>query len=86
VELLKQPQYQPFDVIDQVISLYAASHGFMDEVPVNRVPAYEEAMLKHFRDEFPEVVEALRAAGNITDQVDARLEDVLRKFKPDLGG
>jgi F-type H+-transporting ATPase subunit alpha len=86
VELLKQPQYQPYDVIDQVISIYAASNGFMDDVPLSQVIAFEHAMLKHFRDEFPEVVEALTKAGNITDEVDAQLKDVLGKFKPDLGG
>ena len=86
VELLKQPQYKPYDVIDQVISIYAASNGFMDDVPLSQIAAYEEAMLKHFRDEFPEVVEALRKAGNITDEIDAQLKDVLCKFKPDLGG
>jgi len=73
-------------VIDQVISLYAASHGFMDEVPVNRVAAFETAMLKHFRDEYPEVVKVLRDSGNLTDEVSARLDDVLGKFKPDLDG
>ena len=86
VELLKQPQYKPYDVIDQVISIYAASKGFMDDVALNQIAAFEEAMLKHFRDEFPEVVEALRKAGNITDEIDAQLKDVLGKFKPDLGG
>ena len=86
VELLKQPQYKPYDVIDQVISIYAASNGFMDDVPLSQIAAHEEAMLKHFRDEFPEVVEALRKTGDITDEVDAQLKDVLGKFKPDLGG
>ena len=86
VELLKQPQYKPYDVIDQVISIYAASNGFMDDVALNQIAAFEEAMLKHFRDEFPEVVEALRKAGNITDEIDAQLKDVLGKFKPDLDG
>ena len=86
VELLKQPQYKPYDVIDQVISIYAASNGFMDDVALNQIAAFEEAMLKHFRDEFPEVVEALRKTGNITDEIDAQLKDVLGKFKPDLGG
>ncbi len=86
VELLKQPQYKPYDVIDQVISIYAASNGFMDDVALSRIAAHEEAMLKHFRDEFPEVVEALRKSGSITDDIDAQLKDVLGKFKPDLGG
>ena len=86
VELLKQTQYRPYDVVDQVISIYAASNGFMDDIAVSRIAAYEEAMLTHFRDEFPEVREALAKASDITDQIDAQLKDVLGKFKPDLNG
>jgi F-type H+-transporting ATPase subunit alpha len=49
VELLKQGQFGPFDVIDQCISIYAASKGFMDDVPVVKVSAFEKGLLEHFQ-------------------------------------
>src|SRR5690606_15173933 len=45
VELLKQPQYQPYETVDQVISIFAGTKGYLDDVPVKQVPAFEKAML-----------------------------------------
>ncbi len=84
VELLKQPQYVPYNVIDQVLSIYAASKGFMDDVAVNKIMAYETAMLAHIKDEFPEVWSELDAKKEIDDDLDTKLRDILGKFKPVL--
>ena len=48
VELLKQPQFVPQHVVDQVISIYAGTKGFLDEVPVDQVDDYEKGMLEYF--------------------------------------
>ena len=45
VELLKQPQYQPLSAIDQVMSIFAGTRGYLDKVPVNQVPEWEEQFL-----------------------------------------
>src|SRR5215510_8314076 len=50
VELLKQPQYQPLDVVDEVMIVYAGNSGALDEVPVNRVGAFEKEFLQFVRD------------------------------------
>jgi len=49
VELLKQPQYQPIDVIDQVLQIFAGSKGIYDELPLDKVQAFASDMLKHFQ-------------------------------------
>ena len=49
VELLKQGQYQPYDVIDQCISIFAGSKGFLDDLPLNKVHAFEADLLDYFR-------------------------------------
>jgi F-type H+-transporting ATPase subunit alpha len=49
VELLKQGQYKPFDVIDQCISIFAASRGFLDDIPVPAVSKFEDGLLSYFR-------------------------------------
>ncbi len=49
VELLKQGQYQPYDAIDQCLSIFAASKGFLDDQPLDKVHAFEGALLEYFR-------------------------------------
>ena len=49
VELLKQGQYTPFDAIDQSISIYAAAKGFVDDLPLNQVHAFEEGLLEYMK-------------------------------------
>ncbi|MCA9124206.1 MAG: F0F1 ATP synthase subunit alpha [Planctomycetaceae bacterium] len=51
VELLKQGQYKPLYVVDQLLSLYAGIHGYLDDVPVNEVPAWEAAFLQFMQDQ-----------------------------------
>ncbi|MGE0479164.1 MAG: F0F1 ATP synthase subunit alpha [Phycisphaerae bacterium] len=81
VELLKQPQYAPMNVIDQVLSIHAGARGFLDDVPMDRVREFEERMLKHYRDEFPEVPDALLKGGKLTDELDGRMKEIVGNFK-----
>ena len=81
VELLKQPQYQPMQVVDQVLSIHAGVRGFLDDVPLDRVHEFEQKLLKHYRDEFPEVRDEVAAAKKLTDELDERLKEIVRNFK-----
>jgi len=81
VELLKQPQYVPKDVIDQILSIHAGTRGFLDNIALDRVPEFEEKLLKHYRDEFPEVREELTTSREMTDELDAKLKAVVANFK-----
>ena len=81
VELLKQPQYQPFNVNDQIISIFAGARGFLDDLAINRVAEFEQALLKHFRDEFPEVVETLDKKQDVDKELDAKMTTIVGDFK-----
>ena len=81
VELLKQPQYVPMDVIDQTLSIHAGARGFLDDIPLDQVDAFEQDLLKHYRDEHPEIRKALETGGQLTDELDAKLKDIVGKFK-----
>ena len=81
VELLKQGQYKPYHVIDQVISIFAGAKGFLDDLPLNQVAEFEDAMLKHFRDEFPEIRNELLASQVLDDDMEAKLNEALKNFK-----
>ena len=50
VEMLKQPQYQPLNVVDQVMIIYAGNSGSLDKIPANRVQAFEKEFLQYMRD------------------------------------
>lgn len=81
VELLKQPQYRPYPVSEQVVSIFAGSKGFLDDLPVAQVLAFEAALLKHVRDEFPEILEELMKTGDLPDALAAKITQVVGDFK-----
>ena len=81
VELLKQPQYVPFPVTDQIISIYAGSKGFLDNVAPNQVAAFEKAMHEYFQTSGNEVYQKLEAEKALTDDIVTGLDDHLKKFK-----
>ena len=81
VELLKQPQYQPMDVWDQILSIHAGVRGSLDDIPLNQVRAFELELLAHYRDEFPEVRAQLVKERQLTDALDAKLKGIVANFK-----
>jgi len=81
VELLKQAQYRPYNVNEEVLSIFAGGNGFLDDLPVADVPRFEQAMLKHFRDEHPEIIEELDQAKDMPNDLADRIRQILRDFK-----
>jgi len=81
VELLKQPQYRPYNVNDQVVSIFTGTKGYLDDLPVNRVLEFETKLLKHVHDEFPEILEGIEERGEMTDQLAEKLAKITADFK-----
>jgi F-type H+-transporting ATPase subunit alpha len=81
VELLKQGQYKPYDVIDQVISIFAGAKGYLDDLPVTRVEEFETGLLKYFRDEIPEVRNELAEKKELKDDLVPKIEEGIKTFK-----
>jgi len=81
VELLKQPQYQPMATHEQVASMYAATRGFMDDVPVEGVQAFEKAFLEYLRTVKPEVLENIKTKKILDDDLETSLKDAIAAFK-----
>jgi len=73
VELLKQPQYQPYETFEQVAILFAAGKGVLDDLPVADVLPFEAMALKGLRDHHPELLEEMRRTGDLSDAVAAKL-------------
>ncbi len=80
VELLKQGQYQPLNVVDQIMVIYAGNTGGLDAVPRNKVRAWEEQFLRFMREQRPEVRDLIAKAREITPEVEKKLNDAIAAF------
>jgi F-type H+-transporting ATPase subunit alpha len=81
VELLKQPQYQPYSVNEEILSIFAGTRGLLDDVPVRDVLRFEAAMLKHFRDEHPEILDELERTRDLSNDLAEKITRIVRDFK-----
>ena len=81
VELLKQPQYQPMPTQEQVVSMYAATRGFMDDVPVASVQAFERDFLDFIRGAKSDILDEIVARKVLDADLEARLKDAILEFK-----
>ena len=81
VELLKQPQYRPFPVAEQVVSIFAGTQGLLDEIAVKDVSRFETAMLQHVRDQHAGIVEEIAAKGELSNDLAEQLRKVIGDFK-----
>jgi F-type H+-transporting ATPase subunit alpha len=79
-ELLKQPQYSPMPIEEQVASIYAGTNGFLDAVEVKDVVRYEAAMLSFLRAEHADVLKSIRDSKQLDDDTAAKLKDALTTF------
>ena len=80
-QLLKQDQYAPMPVEEQVISLYSGVHGFLEDVEVNDVVAFEKALLTAFRDKHQNVLDEIRESGALSDDLEAKIRSGIEGFK-----
>jgi F-type H+-transporting ATPase subunit alpha len=80
-EILKQGQYAPLSVEKQVVSLYAATKGYIDDVPVHDVTRFEKELLAYVAATCPELTDAIRDKKKITDEIDALLVKTITAFK-----
>jgi len=81
VELLKQPQYHPMPAEEQVASIWAATRGHMDDVPVDKIRKFESEMLTFIRDTKKDVLAALKEKKVIDDSIESALTEAVTAFK-----
>ena len=81
VELLKQPQNPPRPAHEQVASIYAATRGYLDDVPVDQVRTFESQMLAFMRDTKKDVLDAIKEKKVIDEAVEKGLNDAIAAFK-----
>ncbi|HET6536321.1 MAG TPA: F0F1 ATP synthase subunit alpha [Sphingomicrobium sp.] len=84
-ELLKQPQYAPMPIEEQVVSIFSGTQGFLDNVDVKDVVRYEAAMLSFLRSEKPKILKAIRDSKELKDDTAAALKEALTEFGKQFG-
>jgi len=80
-ELMKQGQYSPLSVAEMAFSLYAANEGFLNDVPVNKVVAYESAMLADMKSNHGDLIAQINESGDYNDDIAAAMKSALDNFK-----
>ena len=81
VELLKQPQYSPFPVEDQVVSLWAGTTGQLDDVPVEDIRRFETEFIDYLRRSYGGLMTAIRETKDLTDDNVATLKEATDRFR-----
>ena len=81
VELLKQAQYQPMDVAEQIISIYAGTRGHLDDIAVSRVKDFETGLLQYVKDRKPELLKQIRDVADLTSEIEESIKSVIAAFK-----
>jgi len=80
-ELMKQKQYSPMSTAEMAVSLYAAERGYLTDVEVNKVGAFEAALLAWFNHEQADLLAKINEKGDFNDEIDAALKTAFDKFK-----
>jgi len=88
VELLKQPQYSPLPVERQVVSVWAGTGGYLDDVPVDEVRRFEDEFLDYVQRSHEGVYASIRETGELNDDTATMLKDAIKEFRRgfDVGG
>ncbi len=80
-ELLKQKQYSPMTVSEQVISIYCGVRGYLDDIELKDISKFEEEILKRCKSENPEILETIANSGKLEENTEKKLIEIINKLK-----
>ena len=80
-EILKQPQYQPVPVEEQVVILYAGTHGYADKIGVSKVKEWERELLKYMQKKFSAILRKISEEKRLSPELEAELNAALQNFQ-----
>jgi len=81
VEILKQNQYSPMPVEEQVIIIYTVTNGYLDDLPVDNLQRFEEEYLSFVDSNYAEVKEEIVESGKLSDELKEKLDEMVKEFK-----
>ena len=80
-ELLKQDQYSPMTVAEQVVTIFAGVRGYLDSLDINQIRSFEKGLLELLKSDKPELLEEIQKSGKIEENSDKVLTEVITNFK-----
>ncbi|HRS87941.1 MAG TPA: F0F1 ATP synthase subunit alpha, partial [Syntrophales bacterium] len=80
VEILKQPQFQPMSLAEEVVILFAGTRGFLDKYPVDRIKDYEPQLLSFVKGKYPEIMREIDEQQVISPDLEKKMKEVLTEF------
>jgi F-type H+-transporting ATPase subunit alpha len=80
-EILKQPQYKPVDVIEQIVLIYAVINKELMDIPVSDVTRFEAEFIEFINQKYSSLKEEIRAKQKLTDEIEVQLKEAISKFK-----
>ncbi|KAJ1547386.1 Alpha subunit of the F1 sector of mitochondrial F1F0 ATP synthase [Nowakowskiella sp. JEL0078] len=79
-ELLKQAQYKPLSVEHMVVSIYSGVNGFLDKIPVDKVTAFEAALIPYVQANAPEIFESIKKESKVSEEIEKKMKTILGDF------
>jgi F-type H+-transporting ATPase subunit alpha len=84
-EVLKQPEYEPLSMAEEVQILYALGHGYLDDVPVDRIGEFQRELRRFMSASHPEIAQAITDKKALDDDLERQLGSALDEFKNSTG-
>ena len=85
MELLKQPQYQPMPVAEQVVVVYAGTHGYVDGIEVDEVAEFAGRLLTFVRERHPRMLQSIRESGELSEETEKELQQAIEDCRTRYG-
>ena len=79
-QILKQPQYKPVPVEEQVVSIFAGVNGYLDKVRVEYINQFENNLIEHFRNKQKKLLETIKKDQEVKESTEKQLHDVVKSF------
>ena len=80
-ELLKQDQYSPMTVAEQVISVFTGVKGFLDDVSLNKIKKFEKDVIDKIKTDKPEIIESIQSSGKLEEEAEKNLVKIIEEYK-----
>ncbi|HHT9117058.1 MAG TPA: F0F1 ATP synthase subunit alpha [Candidatus Hypogeohydataceae bacterium YC38] len=85
VEILKQPQYLPAPVEEQIMTIFVGVNGYLDDIPVEKIKEFENNFLKFMREKHPAIGQEIKEKKKLDDDITHRLKRAIEEFKKEFG-
>ena len=80
-ELLKQDQYSPMTVAEQVISVFTGVKGYLDDLDLGKIKKFEKEIINKVKSEKPEIVESIESTGKLEENIEKKLVEIIENYK-----